>query len=225
MNCKLNKEELFDLVNHQINVFWPLNQININYRGSLEIALKRLEKNFLKRNSNIFQYNGEAIFDIRHSVQYCIFLYLYANQLFLDGNINEANTVYYLNKIMNSVDWFYEVNMPEYFGAEHPLSSVVGRAEIDDFLFLYQGTTIGGNWKDNKLYYPVVGKYVSMYSDSKILGDSIVGDYVIVAANTYILNEKIPNGCIVFGQSPNLIIKKKKESEILDMIKHIWILN
>ena len=115
---------------------------------------------------------------------------------------------------MHSVDWFYAVKLPEYFWAEHPLGSIVGRAEIGDYLFLYQGTTIGGNWKDGQLYYPVTGHHVLMYSDSKILGNSVVGNYVIISANTYVLDSIIPDNSIVFGQSPNLVFKQRTADEM-----------
>lgn len=49
-----------------------------------------------------------------------------------------------------------------------------------------------------------------MYSNSKIIGNSIIGDHVRVGANAYIKNEIILENSIVFGQSPNLIIKKRK---------------
>lgn len=224
MICELNQDKLFALVNHQINNFWPLDRIAEGYMRSMEVALKRIEQNFIKRSSRAFQRNGEAVFNIRHSVQYSIFLYTFANQLYLDGNENAATTVYYLNKIMHSVDWFYEINMPEHFGAEHPLSSVVGRAKIGDYLFLYQGTTIGGNRRKEVISYPIIGEHVLMYSNSKILGESNVGNNVILAANSYVLNEEIPDNSIVFGQSPDLCIKRREEKEILERMQSIWIM-
>ncbi len=48
-----------------------------------------------------------------------------------------------------------------------------------------------------------------MYSNSKVLGRSHIGDYVTLSANAYVINEDIPDNCMVFGQSPNLIIKKR----------------
>ena len=45
---------------------------------------------------------------------------------------------------------------------------------------------------------------------------------VIISANSYLINETIPDNCIVFGQSPNIIIKKKSEEEIREMMEHIW---
>ena len=49
-----------------------------------------------------------------------------------------------------------------------------------------------------------------MLSNSKIIGNSIVGDNVLIAANTYIKDTNIPSNSIVFGTSPNLILKDRK---------------
>ena len=134
------------------------------------------------------------------------FLYRLSHLLYLNGNIYEAECVYYLNKIMHSVDWFYQIELPEHFLAEHPLGSVLGKAKYSDYLFVYQGTTIGGNRNQGTIYYPQIG------------------NNVILSADSYVINENIPDNCIVFGQSPNIIVKEKKVTEIKEMTKHIWLL-
>ncbi len=222
MICKYTAEEIFDLVNHQLCNFWPDGDVPKHSFASLEKALNRIERNFVHQRSDIFQLNGEAKFDVNHSVQYGIFLYTYANQLYQDNNEDEAGRVYYLNKIMNSVDWFYAVSLPEVFSAEHPLGSVIGRATIGDYLFLYQGTTIGGNRKNGCLSYPTIGHHVLMYSNSKILGGSQIGNNVIISANTYIIDQDVPDNSIVFGTSPNIIIKTRAFSDIKCRMNHIW---
>lgn len=187
-------------------------------------AIKRsvllTSKSLSKRNTK-YSINCDSLvpFSVYNSVQYCIFLYKLAR----DCHINEHNDsiaekIYLLNKILNSVDLFYAIELPDIWGAEHPLSSVMGRASYGDFFFFYQGCTVGGSGG----FYPTIGKHVTMYSDSKILGKSIIGDNVIISANTYIINETIPSNCIVFGQSPNLIIVSKDQKYILDKTNHIW---
>lgn len=222
MICKYSNKQVFDLVNHQLKNFWPDGEISDKKISSIYTAIERIEKNFIHRKSKLFQSNGEANLNMVHSVQYSIFLYTYANQLYLDDAEEEADKVYYLNKIMNSVDWFYAVSLPNVFSAEHPLGSVVGRATMGDYLFLYQGTTIGGNRKNGILSYPVIGEHVLMYANSKILGNAHIGNNVIIAANTMIIDEDVPDNCLVFEQSPNLIIKKRSEDEIRSKMSHIW---
>lgn len=136
----------------------------------------------------------------------------------VDGNGENAEKFYYLNKILHSVDLFYAVELPSIWGGEHPLGSVMGRARYSDHFFFYQRCTVGGN----KGKYPVLGEFVTMYSDSKILGNSNIGDNVIISANTYVKDEDVPNNSIVFGHSPDLVIKSKTEEEIRKMVSHIW---
>lgn len=114
---------------------------------------------------------------------------------------------YYLNKILHSVDIYSEVELPPVFFLEHPLGTVLGRAEYGNNFFAMQGCTVGGN----KGKYPIIGENVKMFSNSKVLGDSHIGNNVWLSANTYVKDELIPNNSIVFGSTPNLIIKELKK--------------
>ena len=125
---------------------------------------------------------------------------------------------------MHSVDWFYQIELPEHFLAEHPLGSVLGKAKYSDYLFVYQGTTIAGNRNQGTIYYPQIRNNVVLYANATVLGDTKIGNNVILSADSYVINENIPDNCIVFGQSPNIIVKEKKVTEIKEMTKHIWLL-
>lgn len=121
-----------------------------------------------------------------------------------------ASKIYYLNKIMNCVDLFYEIELPEKFGAEHPVGSVMGRATYGNDFFFYQGCTVGiTNNLDGSYNYPIIGENVCMYPNSCILGKCKIGNNVNIGVGAIIKNEDIPDNSTVFGQSPNLIIKKK----------------
>ena len=130
--------------------------------------------------------------------------------------------VYYLNKIMHGVDWYHQIELPVHFLAKHPMGSVLGRAKYGDYFFVYQGTTVDGNRKNGKLYYPQIGNNVIMYANSSVIGDSIIGNNVVISAEATIMNEIIPDNSLVFGKSPNLIIKTKDVDHIKSMTSHIW---
>ncbi len=104
---------------------------------------------------------------------------------------------------MHSVDIYHEVKLPDVFFLEHPIGTVLGRAEYGDGFMALQNCTVGGN----KGKYPVLGRNFKMMSGSKIVGNSIVGDNVTLAANSYVKDTDIPSGVTVFGSSPNLIFK------------------
>lgn len=123
---------------------------------------------------------------------------------------------------MHANDWFYQIDLPKHFMCEHPLGSVLGRAEYGDYLMIYQGTTVGGSRKDGLLFYPVIGSNVLLYANSTVLGDCHIGNNVIISAESYLINEMIPNNSIVFGKSPNIQIKHVTEDKIKSMTSHIW---
>ncbi len=157
-----------------------------------------------------------------HSGQYSIYLYYLANTIYKkSGDTDFASKIYYLNKILHSVDWFYAIELPSYWGVEHPVGSVLGRAKYQDGLFIYQNCTVGGNKKK----YPILGRNIIMYSNSTILGNCNVGDNVIISTGTTIKDEDIPKNSIVFGASPNLVIKEKSEENMYELIDEVWIRN
>ena len=179
----------------------------------IDDVLIMCEENFRHSSNKYFiTEDGDARFNPYHSVQYMIFLYYLSHYLFLHGKecSQLCDKIYYLNKILNSVDLFYAIELPSHFGAEHPLGSVMGRAKYSDGFFFYQGCTVGGTRSvDGNLFYPEIGKNVWMYANSSILGKCRIGDNVNIGAGAIVKNQDIPGNCSVFGESPNLIIKKR----------------
>ena len=117
-----------------------------------------------------------------------------------------SDKLYALNKAMASVDLFYQVELPDIFTFDHPLGSVMGRASYSDYFTFSQGCTVG----NNRGIYPRFGQSVFMFSNSKVIGDCEIGDNVIIGANAYVKDTDIPGGSLVFGQSPDLVIKENK---------------
>lgn len=50
-----------------------------------------------------------------------------------------------------------------------------------------------------------------MCMNTAIIGDSHIGDNVTLGAGALVKDTDIPSNSLVFGQAPNLIIKKKNE--------------
>lgn len=131
---------------------------------------------------------------------------------------NFAEKIYYLNKILHSIDLFYEVELPSIFFFDHPLGSVMGRAKYSDYFSFLQGCTVG----NNKGKYPIIGRNVSMLSNSKILGDCHIGNNVILSANSYVIDTDIPDNSIVFGQGRNITIKTYDEETMIKRVENVW---
>lgn len=219
MKLELNYYELNELVNRQL-----FNMLNTccDIIQFLDVTLERVEKCFkVTRNKYYHDATGEVCFSPYHSGQYSIFLYYLANTIYITSSDSSlASKIYYLNKIINSVDWYYEIELPKCWGVEHPLGSVLGRAKYSDGFFTYQGCTVGGN----KGRYPIMGKNVILYSNVTVLGDTTIGDNVVISSGTLIIDEVIPNNCLVFGRTPNLVIKQKDLIYMNELISKFWIL-
>ena len=192
---------------HQINSFYPNGvssdeekEINQAYDATLD----KLDLCFSHVKNKYYHDNGKTVFNPLHVAQWTMFLYTIAHEISNNGNIDLCDKIYGLSKIISSADIFYGVQMPDIWFFDHPQGSVMGRAEYSDFFTFSQGCTVG----NNKGIYPRIGKHVSMMSGSKILGNCKVGDHVILAANSYILDEDIPPYSIVFGMHPNIRIKR-----------------
>jgi serine O-acetyltransferase len=212
MKLEIPREELDRLVAKQIDslfLFDPAREQDILSAG-IGTALKKCETCFEATPNKYYKRDGKACFNPFHSGQCCIFLYFLSRAVFLMDldQRSLADRVYYLNKALNGLDLFYEVDMPDVFFLDHPVGSVLGRATYGSHFSFSQNCTVG----NNKGIFPSIGKNVQMMSGSKILGNCHIGDNVIVSANTYIKDTDIPENSLVFGSSPNLIIKQRTKN-------------
>ena len=210
------KEDIFKLVIKQLESFFPVltSKEHKDLEACFDKGLKKCEYNFSHSENKYFTtvIEGEKItrFDPCHSIQWMTFLYYLSHELYLMKS-KLCDKVYYLNKVMHSVDLFYAVELPAAFCAEHPLGSVMGRAVYGENFFFYQGCTIGGfHCKDGSIVYPTIGDNVRMFANSSVLGNSHIGNNVKIGAGALIKNQDVPDGCVVFGSSPNIIIKQSK---------------
>ncbi|MGB3161837.1 MAG: hypothetical protein WBA84_11395 [Carnobacterium sp.] len=208
MKMMISKSSLTDLCIKQLKnllIFNEDNELEI-LKSSIDIALKKVENNFNRNNIKYYSEKDRPLFNAFNSDQYTVFLYYLSNTIWKEGNPNLlADRIYYLNKILHSVDLFYEVNLPDYFVLSHPLGSVIGRGVYSNYFFFGQNCTVGGN----KGFSPFFDERVALLSGSKVVGNSRIGNNCIISANAYVKDTDIPNNSIVFGTSPNLIIKNQ----------------
>lgn len=210
------KENIFKIVKKQLSTYWDLFEESIVF-DSIEKAIICMDNNMSELNRNCkyaHDAEGRICFSPYNTVEYAIFLYYLSHVIYIEGYEKEASLVYYLNKIMNSVEWFYAIELPTHFWADHPLGSVLGRAKYGDYLFVNQGVTVGGNSIGvlNDIY-PTIGKNVHLCAGSSLIGNCHIGDNSILAAGTFVRNQDVPCNSIAYGISPNIIIKERKNNE------------
>ena len=214
-------EDVESILLHQLSSHWPdIEKQKI--LDSVPQALKEIEINYSGMPNGRFWNGEEVLFSPYISVQWMNFLYRLSHILYEKSEIKAADQVYYLNKILHGIDWYYEIRLPAHFHCEHPLGSVLGRAKYGDYLFVYQGTTIGGNRSRGVLCYPSIGENVILFSNATVLGNCKIGNNVAISSGTILINETIPNNSLVFGHSPDIIVKKRAEDEIKEYTRHIW---
>lgn len=207
---------ILDLVCHQVNnMFTLLPEERVEIEKSFDETLKAVDDNFNysanKYFSRIIEGKKEAFFNPYHSVQWMIFLYHLSHIIYVKGPMTMVcDKIYYLNKLLNGVDLFYAIELPSVWGAEHPLGCIMGRAHYSNQFYFFQGCTVGGTGELGKEVYPYIEENVCMYSHSSILGKCHIGKNVKIGAGALVKDQDVPDNCLVFGQSPNLIIKENK---------------
>ena len=116
-------------------------------------------------------------FDHLHSSQYTIFLYYLANTIWRGGGERAVcNKLFGLNKALNGIDLFYEIELPEVFFIGHSVGIVLAKATYGNRLVLYQNSTVGKNHGEA----PVLGDGVVMYPNTAIIGRCEIGAGTVV---------------------------------------------
>ena len=209
--------EINVLLLRQLSSFFVLSEDDKKaVEQSVPCALDKCERSFSKTRNKYYSEAGVTKFDPLHGRQWSRFLYELARCIFLGGGgASVSDKLYALNKAMASVDLFYQVELPDIFTFDHPLGSVMGRASYSDYFTFSQGCTVG----NNRGIYPRFGQSVFMLSDSKVIGDCEIGSNVIIGANAYVKDVDIPSNSLVFGQSPNLVIKENRADAVRSYVE------
>lgn len=201
-------DSILDITIHQLNNNFYLLQeeIEIILSSSKEYFEKTIICLANSKNKYYSKVMEEGINPF-HSNSYCVFLYWMSKYFSEKGNAVIADKIYYLNKQLNSVDLYHEIQLPEIWLVEHPLGSVIGRGAFGNKFFFMQGCGIGNNHG----IYPTIGSNVVMFPNSKVIGDSCIGDNVVISASTFVKDQNVPDDVIVFGQSPDLVFKPNNQ--------------
>lgn len=205
MRTSISQEDILEQLIHQLSSFFQLQNIEIQIlKNEFGKVISRCEYCFSKNDNKYYSLDGEPYFSPYQSAQYAIFLYFFSNTVSHETDCRLlADKLYYLNKVMNACDLFHEVELPKFFKLDHPVGSVMGRAKYGEGFSFSQNCTVG----NNRGIYPVIGENVRMCANSSIIGKCVIGNNVTIAANSGVKDENIPDNSLVFGHSPNLIIK------------------
>ncbi len=172
----------------------------------VDAALERVEHCFARLNVKHFGAAGNGVrFNHLHTDQYAMFLYLLSNSIHrMQGSHDLAAKVYGLNKALHAIDVFYEVELPEVFGFQHPVGTVLGRATYGNHFFVYQRCSVGSNVEGRA---PVLGEGVVMFGSSAVIGDCTIGANCWLSFGAVVMDADVPANSVVFGQTPAHVAK------------------
>ena len=156
-------------------------------------------------------------FDPLHSTQYCTFLYFLANTIWRNtGSIETPTRLFLLNKALNGIDLFYEIDMPPVFFIGHSVGIVFAKATYGNYLVVYQNSTVGKNHG----VAPVLGEGVVMYPNTAIIGRCEVGDGTVLSQGVSLINTSTPGHCTVYaGQAGAVVCKPAGRNVLADIFR------
>lgn len=156
-------------------------------------------------------------FDPLHSTQYCSFLYFLAHTIWRRTATTETPTrLFLLNKALNGIDLFYEIEMPPVFFIGHSVGIVFAKATYGNYLVIYQNSTVGKNHG----VAPVLGEGVIMYPGTAIIGRCQVGDGTVLAQGASLVNTDSPGQCTVYrGDAGRAVFKPTRHDALRDIFR------
>jgi serine acetyltransferase len=120
------------------------------------------------------------------------------------------DNLFFVMRSRFNINLFYKQIVNDFFLPRHALGSVLGYGKWGRFLDIRQCCTIGQNYGK----YPTIGDGVILGPYSSIIGDCNIGDNVRLSAGTIIIDTNIESNSLVFGRSPNLVIKNNKNRNV-----------
>ena len=215
MKLTLTQSKLAAYTAGQMNAFFPDgNTVDADCVAVLlPKVLARLGYSLGSIGNSYFSRDGDVYFNHLHSDQYSMYLYLLGNEAYGGGRLlypDVAAKSYLLNKALNGIEAYYEVQLPDVFWFCHPVGSVIGRAKYGRGFVVMHGCTIGNKGGTH----PVLGDRVVLCAGATVVGGRLGSD-VCIGAGSLVVGEDIPDGCTVVGCSPNLRVIPRK-SELID---------
>lgn len=158
-------------------------------------------------------------FDVLHSSQYCIFLYYLSNTIWRREQARTVCTrIFLLNKALNAIDCFYEIELPEVFFIGHSVGIVLAKATYGNHLVLYQNSTVGKNHGAA----PVLEDGVIMYPNTAIIGACRVRQGSIIAQGVSVINQETEPGRIAFqGSDGGLVFRNPRHAILADFFRDV----
>ena len=217
MKLSLPLSQLATYLSIQLQHFYPdAHDMKMIVDICLPTVIERLDLCFSHIHKKYYRIAHESVFNHLNGDHYAMFLYMMANEAYRKQYIPLAEKCFLLNKALHGIDAFYSIELPEIFLFVHPVGTVLGNAEYQNYFVVYQNVTVGS---DLKGIYPRFGEGVVLYAKSSVIGECHLGHNISIAAHAFVRNKTISDNQIVFGVHPNEIVKSHARNNILDFFK------
>jgi serine O-acetyltransferase len=208
----LENDQLAKYVSSQLNLFFP--DQNPVQADELLVWMNQAEERvfecFYGIKKKYFTEHETVYFNHLQTDQYCMYLYMLANFIYKNqGNLDLATKLYYLNKVMHSVDVYFTTDLPPVFLFVHPSGTILGRGKFHGRLVAYQGCTVGCL---NEGIFPVFKGDVILYSHASVLGTCHIGHNVCIGTGVQVINTDVPDNTVVTGTYPNYQLRENRKS-------------
>lgn len=196
------KESIGAYVSKQIENILPLGAENAGVQRVLELHLDEALARVQRCIDEVSMWRA-GYFDILHSTQYCIFLYYLANTVWKkEGDRQTCTKLFLLNKALNAIDLFYEIEMPEVFFIGHSAGIVLAKASYGNHLVLYQNSTVGKNHGES----PTISDGVIMYPNTAIIGRCAVAKNSIISQGVSVINSDTAANSMAFSAGGGTLV-------------------
>lgn len=184
-------------------------------QDALQTTYSRIAAIFFRLRGKYFNDAKGPVLRVAHNAQYTIFLYELSRVVFKQGKRDKADKIYALLRMVSSVDLYYEVELPDLWGCDHPLGSVIGRGQFapQSSLFFSQNCNIG----NSRGAQPEIHGNLHMAGNAALLGKTYVSGNVFLANGACVIDGGSISDCLVFGRSPHLTIKPLSKEGFADM--------
>lgn len=209
-----DRQFLLTYLNTQLQHFFPDQQVDM-----LAIMERHIDETLMRLRHCINAVKMWRVdeFDYLHSSQYCIFLYYLSNTIWKNEKQQRlCNKLFYLNKALNGIDLFYEIEMPDIFFIGHSVGIVLAKAHYSNYLVLYQNSTVGKNHG----VAPHLGEGVIIYPNAAIIGDCRIANGSVIAQGVSVINKSTPGNCLCFqGEAGGLQFKQSERDFVSDFFR------
>jgi serine O-acetyltransferase len=201
----MDSNQLQNYVNQQINYLFPVYDANEVTSSQLDVARERA----IHCVAHIKEWGNNG-FDPLVSWQYASFIYLLSRVIIETSNDRIlATRLFLLNKAINGIELFYEIEFPPVFFLSHTLGTVLSKAIYGEKFIIHQGCTVGRNKMDR----PTIKDNVVLLPHSSIIGKCIVGENTVITPGVQLINTDSPGNCYVFSKKSGRV--KFKEIDVV----------